>query len=240
MNTEPKISVVMPVHNGEKYIKPSIESILDQTFKNFEFIIINDGSTDKTAEILENYKADERIKTIETNHIGLKNALNKGIKKANGKYIVRMDSDDISKLDRLDKQYNFMENNSEVAMVGSQAILINENGDEIEIFDYIKKEDKEIKKQLLRTCPFIHPSVMIRKSILDKVGYYKIRYAEDYELWSRIVPYYKVSNILEPLIKYRKHQNQSTAKFNLKYRSYAIYVRILVYIRMLISKFKKC
>jgi len=116
-----KVSIVMSVYNAQKYLDEAIESILNQTYSNFEFIIINDGSTDKSLEIIENYaKKDSRIIVINRENKGLIYSLNEGIRKANGKYIARMDADDISLPQRLEKQVEFMEKNKNIGICGTQ------------------------------------------------------------------------------------------------------------------------
>ena len=123
MKNDPKISVVMAVYNGEKYLREAIDSILNQTFKDFEFIIVNDGSTDRTREILESF-IDPRIVLIHQEHMGLTKSLNRGIALAKGKYIARQDADDISMAERLEKQFNFLESHENVALLGTAGHII--------------------------------------------------------------------------------------------------------------------
>ncbi len=229
----PKVSVIMSVYNCEKYIKESIDSILSQNFSDFEFIIINDGSTDRSKEILESYK-DERIRLFNNQNKGLTKSLNEAIGYSRGEYIARMDADDISLPKRFEKQINFLESNLDYVMCGTWAEFIDEEG--VYLRDYERPvTDSEIKKEILFHNPFIHPSMMIRKSVFSTVGNYKVsfKHIEDYELWSRIVFKYKTANIPEKLFKYRIHKKQITNKNNLIMRIRGIFVRILVLFRFI-------
>ncbi len=202
-NTIPKISVVTSVYNGQKYLREAIDSILNQTFKDFEFIIIDDGSTDNSGAIIQSYN-DTRIRLIQKENKGLAAALNVGIKAAKGKYIARMDADDISIPERLEKQLDFLENRRECVAVGSNAKVIDMNG----AYLYISSQPstwKEIKKKL-PSSPFFHSSTMFRKdTAIECGGYYEeIRHHfEDMVLWNKMADYGELWNIEKPLIKYR-------------------------------------
>ena len=229
----PKISVIIPVFNAEKYLKSSIDSILNQTEKDIEIIVINDGSTDNSLEILNNLqKLDSRIKVISRENRGVIESLNEAIKNSSGKYIARMDADDISFKDRLEKQFNYMEKNN-LDLCGTSAITINEKGEEIG--KIIRPENKkEIMKFTILHNPFIHPSVMFRREIVEKIGLYKkFKHAEDYEFWTRIVFKYNVANIQEPLLYYRIHENQITKKKNTHMVFTSILVRFLALFRFI-------
>lgn len=200
-----KISAVMSVFNNEKYVQESIESVLNQTFKDFEFIIVNDGCTDQTGEILKKYEQNSQIKIIENKkNIGLTKSLNKALKVAMGKYIARQDADDISLPERFKKQVEFLENNPEIKILGTFAYGINDTG-EILREDTAPISSAVIKKNLIKNNSFIHPSVMIRKDILNKVGPYneKFETTQDYELWFRILKVAKGANLPLFLIKKR-------------------------------------
>jgi len=230
---KPKVSVVMPAYNSEKYIKEAVESVLLQTFTDFEFIIINDGSTDKTDSIIKEF-SDERIKYFPRAHSGLINSLNFGLENSQGEFIARFDSDDICMPRRIEKQVAFFEKNAQHVLVGTHAIKIDENGKEFGEFVYPPTSWKEIKKYSLLHNPFIHPSVMFRKSILNKVtGYKHFKNAEDYELWTRIIYKYPCSNLPEKLLKYRIHTGQITKKNNMKMRISALHIRALAFFRFL-------
>jgi glycosyltransferase involved in cell wall biosynthesis len=204
----PKVTVLMSVYNGEKYLNEAIDSILGQTFKDFEFLIINDGSTDKTAEILKSYN-DPRIKIINNEkNIGLTKSLNKGLKLARGEYIARQDADDISCDNRLERQIKFLDKNLDIAIVGTNYFRINEKGD---IIQKIKRQekDKNIKKYLLSGNQLGHGTIMFRKSCFEKVGFYReeFKFAQDYDLVLRFSEKYKLANIPETLYKWRINSN---------------------------------
>jgi glycosyltransferase involved in cell wall biosynthesis len=197
----------MSVYNSERYLAEAIESILGQTFTNFEFLIINDGSTDKSRKIILSY-SDSRIKLIDNEiNIGLTKSLNKGLDLALGKYIARMDSDDISLPHRLQIQFEFMEKNPHIDICGSWYKLF---GDRNSITK-TPVQDREIKETLFFYNCIAHPAVIIRKNTFDK---FQIKYSEnylhseDYELWCREVDRLKFANIPDVLIKHRIHENQ--------------------------------
>jgi len=202
--TKPLISVILPTYNGEKTIKNSIESILNQEYKNFELIIINDGSTDKTAEIIKKI-SDPRIKTITQKNFGLPNALNTGIKMALGKYIARQDQDDFSHSSRFSKQIELLEQNPNIILVGTWARILGIKGEKIGNHKH-PITNYGIKTALLIRNPFVHSSVMIRKDVLLKAGLYEtdenLQPPEDYELWCRISNYGEFMNIPSYLVEY--------------------------------------
>ncbi len=206
INDNPKISVIMSVCNGEKYLKGAIESILNQTFRDFEFIIIDDSSTDRTPEILKEYaRKNERIKIItNSENIGLTKSLNEAIKQAKGKYIARMDADDISEPERLEKQVQFMENNPEMVLCGTLGWIINKKGEKIKEKN-LKINYNEIKKKLLFNNQFIHSTLFLRKDILNKEGFYDESFekSQDYDLVLRLASKYQVANLPIYLIRWR-------------------------------------
>ncbi len=201
----PVISVVMSVYNGQKYLRESIDSILEQTYKNFEFIIINDGSEDNSLDILLEYEArDPRITIVNQNNIGLTRSLNRGIKLAASEYIARQDADDISLPTRLEKQLNFMENHPEVAVVGCLGDFFNVDGVLRAVRD--PKHSREgMKRHLASKNLFMHGSAMMRKSCLAKVGFYRefFRHSQDYDLWLRLSQYFDIDVLPENLYQYR-------------------------------------
>lgn len=229
-----KISVVMSVYNGEKYLNEAVESILNQTYRDFEFIIVDDGSTDKSLEILTSFQQkDKRIKLISRENRGLVNSLNEAVKLAQGEYITRMDADDVSIIERLEKQLKYAEEN-DLAVCGTWADCIGILGNKTKSFDYPPRIDK-VKTFTLLHNPFIHPSVMFKKYVFKKVGGYRkfFKHIEDYELWTRIVFKYKTGNISESLLKYRIHEEQITKKNNLEMRAKGIFVRVLAFYRFI-------
>ncbi len=227
----PKISVVMASHNGERFIKQAIDSILWQSFNDFEFLIVDDGSTDLTAIILQEYKErDKRIKIITNSQcLGLTKSLNRALRQAQGEYIARMDDDDICIKNRFEKQIDFMDKNPEVVLCGTLGFIIDEKG-EIIGEKNLALSYKDIKKKLLFNNQFIHSSLMMRKEVLNKEGFYDERFkkAQDYELVLRFARKYQVVNLPERLIKWRKlatsisHKNKEQKKFAIKARWYAI------------------
>lgn len=202
----PEISIILPVFNGELFLKDSIDSILNQTFKNFELIVINDGSTDKSEFIIKNYN-DSRIKYFSQENKGLAESLNFGLKIAKGKYIARQDADDISIADRLEKQFNFLENNKSIGLVGTWAQIINEKSEKLNHFHKHPTTNNEICFFLLFNNPFVHSSVMFKQEIINECGLYNSslhHLIQDYNYWFQISKKYKLANIPENLILYRE------------------------------------
>ena len=213
MKLTPKVSVLLPVYNAQNFVKEAIDSILLQTFSDFELIIINDGSTDNSSKIINEFR-DERITII--NHDGNKGliyTLNEGLDLSRGTYIVRMDADDFSLPERLSLQVSFMDDNSDVVVCGGQ--MIDYDG-KLQLSENPIVKD-EVKASLLFSCVISHPTVIIRNEIFKKEKFcYDKKYihSEDYELWSRVIKNYKVSNLKDVILKYRIHKNQVSQKFS--------------------------
>ena len=209
----PKVSVIMPAYNAEKYISEAVESILNQTFSDFEFLIINDGSIDNTEKIIKSY-GDERIVYVKNEkNMGIVDTLNRGLKLAKGQYIVRMDADDISLPTRIEKQACFMDKQIEIGVLGTGVQIFGEYVEERERL--FKTSDNELKAELLFNSCIAHPTVMIRKSVLEnnKLEYNKeFGGKEDFALWWEIAKVSKVATIPEILLRYRIHGNQITQK----------------------------
>ena len=212
MNNKPSISVIMGVHNGAKYLRGAIDSILNQAFADFEFLIVNDASTDESTSILSSY-ADQRIKIINNSeNLGLTKSLNKGLAIAQGEYIARMDADDISLPERFEVQKKFLDESPKIAVVGSATIIIDDNNKESGSKTPVTDPDLlkfyvQLKNQLT------HSSVMFRKNVILEIGGYdeSVKYAQDYDLWSRLLhKKIMLSNIEKPLLKYRFHQKSIT------------------------------
>ena len=212
----PLISVVMSVYNGEKYLAEAIKSILSQTYKSFEFIIINDGSTDKSLEIIHHYQElDDRIVLISRENRGLIASLNEGIKKAQGKYIARMDADDSSLPTRLEEQVEFMENNTDIGISGCAVIRFGENIKTL--YGSLLKNNEAIKSELLFSSPFAHPSVIMSRKVILKYNLFydnNFLHAEDFELWTRMAKVTKMANLSKPLLKYRVVASSITREAN--------------------------
>lgn len=201
----PLLSVILPVYNGEKYLEEAIDSVLLQSYTNFELIIINDDSTDGSLKILETYsKRDPRIRVITRENRGLPATLNEAVDNSQGKYIVRMDQDDICHPDRFLIQIEFLLNHSDVVVVGSAALYIDQDGRMICTY-FPDTEDKVLRKKF-PDSPFVHPSVMFSKEAFYNSGKYTetMRWGgEDVTLFERMSRIGKLHNIDVPLIYYR-------------------------------------
>lgn len=209
------VSVLMPVYNAESTLSVAIDSILNQTYSSIEFIIINDGSTDDSETIINKYD-DLRIKYYANKeNRGLIYSLNKGIELASGKYIARMDADDISMPTRIECQVDYMERHPSVIICGTQIELF--GCLKIRNRPNLKETNEELKNRLFRRSCFAHPTVMFRRDVLLRSG---IRYnseykhAEDYKMWIDCVNYGEFYNIQEVLLKYRISESQISSKYN--------------------------
>jgi glycosyltransferase involved in cell wall biosynthesis len=211
--TAPRVSVVIAAYNGERFLRPAIESILSQTFSDFELIVIDDCSTDSTPQILSEFK-DERLRVIRNEcNLGIAVTTNRGIASARSEYIALQDHDDISLPTRLECQVAFLDRNAQVGMVGSDCNIIDEAGT-ISLGWPVKYDDEELKWALLWRCPFFHTSVMVRRRDIEEVGGYssepKYRFSEDYDLMSRIAFRYAVANIPQQLGCWRVHKTSAS------------------------------
>lgn len=212
----PRVSVVMSVYNGETYLGEAIQSILDQTFTDFEFIIIDDGSQDKSPAILRDYaRRDERIRLLENPHnLGLSASLNKGIRASRGEYIARMDADDISLPSRIEEQVIFMDTNPEIGICGTWIEMFGDQHRQIEQFPL---DHAQIHLRLLFGNALAHPTVMMRLAALRQFSLTyneHIRFAQDYELWSRAIAHLRFANIGQVLLFYRIHPSTTGARFH--------------------------
>ena len=216
----------MSVYNGEKYLAEAIESILGQTFTDFEFIIINDGSSDRSVEIIQEYgKQDGRIRLIENeNNIGLALSLNKGIDAARGRYIARMDADDISLPDRFAIQVNYLESHQEIWVLGSSIQIIDEKGRVMRQVDYPSDPGVLRWNMMLGAEGIVcHPACMLRKELFEAVGYYKnFPTSQDLELWTRLffMEDLHITNLRDVLFSSRNHADQvSTGRRDLQFNT---------------------
>lgn len=214
----PKISVIMPVYNASEYLPEAIESILNQTYSNFEFIILNDNSTDNSLTIIEKYHViDKRIQLInKTKNVGPATLRNEGIDVAKGEYIALMDADDISELTRFEKQIAVFNNNCDIDLCATNYTKFCENKNE----EYVKhfENHPEIKYNFLFGCYIANPTIMMKKKILDGYRYNSSFFpVDDYELLSRLILNFTFYNIQESLLKYRWHENNisQTKKVNI-------------------------
>ena len=228
-----KVTVLMSVYKEPKeQLKEAIESILNQTYKDFEFLIINDGNNQELIELIEDYN-DKRIRLINNEqNMGLEKCLNKGINLAKGEYIVRMDADDISYVDRIEKQLNFIEQHPEYALVSGRAEIFNEDG----IYSISKTSGEMKKDNLLKGTPFIHPTMILNKKILIEIGGYpEYRRVEDYAMVLNLYSFgYKGYIINDILLKYRM-DNTGYKKKKFKYRITSFKVRMIYYPKLKIK-----
>lgn len=205
----PRVSVVMSVYNEERYVGDAIDSILRQTFRDFEFVIIDDGSVDQTPMVLKSYH-DPRLRLYHQTNKGQSSALNQGIRRASGCYVARMDADDISLPERLQREVHFLDAHPEIGLVGTWCVKIDARTGQQRL-QSLPEEDTAIRRFLTVDNPFIHSSVMIRKSVLHRVGLYHEGFIwQDYELWVRVARHHQMANISEPLIIRRKHPASTT------------------------------
>jgi glycosyltransferase involved in cell wall biosynthesis len=219
MTTPPRVSVVLSVHNGAVDLPKAVDTILAQTFSDFELIAINNGSTDGSAAVLDDFR-DPRVRVFHQVNMGFPAALNRGIALARGRYIARQDHDDWAKPTRLERQVAFLEANQDYALVGTRAeIWVGDRKSE-RAHDH-PTDNAALQFDLLFDNPFVHSSMLLRKSALEIVGLYTTDPArqppEDYELWSRIARRYKVANLPERLTIYREVPNSMSRERTTSY-----------------------
>jgi len=204
----PALSVLLPVYNGERFLAEAIESILAQTFTDYEFIIINDGSRDGSGAIIDDYaERDSRIRAFHQDNRGLVETLNRGIAVARAPLIARMDADDISLPRRFERQIHRFENRPDLAVVGGCIILIDDAGKRIRRCNY-PTGGAALRQLLEHDSPLAHPAVIMRRDIVCGLGGYRrqYKYAQDYDLWLRMHDAgYGIENVAEPVLLYRQH-----------------------------------
>ena len=209
-NKKPLVTVITPAYNAEKFIVEAIDSVLNQTYKEFEYIIIDDCSTDKTLKIAQTYaKKDKRVRVYKNEkNLGIAGNRNKGVSLAKGKYIMWQDADDISISDRMENQVNILEKNKDMGIVGGALLFFDEKG------EHGRREyptnDLELRKIIYRYSPVAQPAAMIRKSILDECGEYKYPPTEDLDMSFRIGRISKFANLDKIVIKYRESEGSAT------------------------------
>lgn len=231
MSVKPIVTVLLPVYNGELYLKEAIDSILSQSYSNFIFLIINDGSSDRSEEIILSY-TDSRIQYISNEqNLGLISTLNKGLQLINTKYVARMDADDISLPQRLEKQVAFLESHPEVGILGTWSQSFGEGNNCITKY---QAEHESIRYKQLYQIQLVHPTCIMRMDVLrsQSVVYdNNYTHAEDYELFTRLSHVTKLANLQEVLHLYRKHSNavstvyskaQLEASIRIKQREFAL------------------
>lgn len=212
MAATPTVSVVMPVYNGEAYLREAIDTILGQTLRDFEFIIVNDGSTDRTAEILRTY-SDHRIAILHNaENLGLPTSLNRGIRAARAPLVARADADDIYFPDRLAKQVKYMHENPSVGLASSSYYRTNEKGESL-LLVQVLCEDAQLKFELLWCNPMCHPTSIYDRELVLRAGGYDEKFwtAQDYDLWARLRDRTAFGNLPQPLVKLRTHERSIMA-----------------------------
>ena len=211
----PKVTVLLAVYNGEPYLGETIRSVLDQTWSDFEFLIVDDGSTDGTVDIVESY-ADTRIRLLRNEqNIGLARSLNRGLRQARGEYLARQDADDLSEPRRLEYQTAFLDARPDVALVGSWYTEMSADGRTI-AKRQLPCEYTAIRWALLFFCPFVHSAVMFRRALITTTaGEYdeSLSYSLDYQLWARVARLHPVANLPRYLLRLRTHPQSMTATF---------------------------
>ncbi|MFY1045288.1 glycosyltransferase [Chryseobacterium sp. GP-SGM7] len=217
MNFDPKISVVMSVYNGGDFLYESIQAILNQTFTDFEFIIIDDCSTDHTWKVLNDFAFnDKRLKIFQSEkNIGIEGFirnLNFGCNKANGKYIARIDHDDISRKDRFQLQYDFLESNPDIFIVGAALTKIGKDGNDLGKMQ-APLHNEELRSLMPKKISLYHPVIMFRKDFYQNFYREKMRYCEDYDFYLRIITdSLKMANLEQSLLQYRVLEDSMSRK----------------------------
>jgi glycosyltransferase involved in cell wall biosynthesis len=233
----PKVSVIFPVYNGAKFIRTSIRSILAQTFSDFELLLLNDGSTDDSLAVMQEFQ-DERIRIISNeSNKGLIFTLNRGIEESRGEYLARMDADDESFPERFRKQVHYLDSHTDVALCGTLMTCF--ITDRVYQHRYFNPDDVSVS--LVFTNPIVHPSVMMRRSIFNDAQFrYNAAYphAEDYALWTQLAGKFKIAVLNEVLIRYGAHDDQMSRKFNAITRASVIQAHqtIFNYLKIAVSK----
>ncbi len=209
MTTSPTVSALMAVCNGEKYLRQAVDSVLAQTFRDFEFIIIDDGSRDASLDILEGYAhMDRRIHLISRPNKGLTKSLNEGLQVAKGEFIARMDGDDVSLPTRFEKQVAYLQEHPDIALVGSRVEFIDPDGSPINLKPGMVLTHDEIDAALLRKgWPVVHPAVMMRREAVLKIGGYSEQFLtnQDHDLFLRLAERGRLANLPDVLLQYRQH-----------------------------------
>lgn len=217
-----KVSVLMSIYFKEKpeYFRESLESIKNQTYKIDELVLVKDGNlTTELEKVIEEYKDILKIKEISLEkNVGLGLALREGILHCSNEIIVRMDSDDISREDRIEKQIKIMLENEKIGIVGSNSENFSEKLGDLNIFGHYPEKDKEIRKFMKRRCPFLHPTVVFKKSLVIKCGNYEnLLWFEDYDLFFRILQYTQGYNLQENLVYFRANREMFKRRGGIEY-----------------------
>lgn len=211
----PAISVVIPAYNEQQFLGNAIESICRQTFEDFELVVVNNGSTDGTGQIIAEWSArDPRVRGLTLETASLHRSLREGVAFSRGAFIARLDADDVAASDRLQRQYEAMVRNPALGLLGTAAQVIGPNGKSLGLIEH-RTTDEEIKRGLTHGgCPFVHSSVMMRRDVYLQAGGYRsgLNLAEDYDLWLRMAAITEMANLPEPLVNYRLHGDSLTVR----------------------------
>ena len=203
MNSEPTITVLMVVYNAEAFLREAVDSILAQTFSDFELLVVVDGSTDSSVEILESYDDDRIVRLRNETNLGQPRARNRGLEVARGRYVAVMDGDDVAEPERLARQLSYLEGLPRVTVLGTWVTSIDENGREIGP-DHTPTDPASLAWEFCWDCPLYHPTVMMRPGPIRALGGYDQRYwtAQDYDLWTRaLMAGLRIDNLAEPLLR---------------------------------------
>lgn len=201
---EPLVSVLIPVHNAGRHLRPAIISVVRQTFRNLQIICINDGSTDGSGEVLDSLAAeDDRLQVVHTANSGIVPTLNRAFAMADGRFIARMDADDLCLPGRIAAQIDFLLSNPECGLVGSQILVVDDDTRPIKRTQFPLEHEKIAEKLLTGMCPVAHPSVVLRREVFLEAGGYHNCVAEDYDLFLRMSALTRIANLPDPLVLYR-------------------------------------
>ena len=210
--SRPRVSVLMPAYNAERYVGESVKSILSQRFSDFEFLIIDDGSTDGTRGILEDYAAtDPRITLVSRQNRGLVASLNEMIEQAQGEFLARMDADDVAHPDRFSRQVDYLQGNPACVLVGSRVLVIDPEGEPLQVMgDALSHEQIESGLMMAKGQLIYHPTVMmLSEAVRERGGYRSETFpAEDLDLFLRLAEVGRLANLPDPLLSYREHMNK--------------------------------
>jgi len=204
----------MPAHNEQRFLGYAIESICGQTFDDFELVVVNNGSTDDTGKIIAEWSArDSRVRGLTLDRPSLHRSLREGVAVSRGAFIARLDADDVSDCERLQRQYAVMVRNPALGLLGTAAQVIGPNGRRMGTIEH-RTTDQEIKRCLPHGCPFVHSSVMMRRDAYLQAGGYRpgLNLAEDYDLWLRMAAVTEMANLPERLVKHRLHRKSVSAR----------------------------
>ena len=220
----PAVSVVMSVYNGQRHVAEAIESILGQTFTGFEFIVINDGSTDRSGDILAGY-GDPRLRIVTQANQGLTRSLNRALGLSRGRYVARMDADDVSLPTRLERQVGWLDGHPRLGALGTAVSVIDDRGETVPEegqLETITGSDAVAQRLIAGHNALIHGSVMMRHEAVERAGGYReaFEYSQDYDLWLRIIEHYDVDNLPQVLYYRRASVGSTTALAVLRHKQY--------------------